>query len=140
MNKTDLTNRVLTLARDFSGALFREADIHFFLNEGIDRVSQVINQLEGMTHLVLGEDNPILMPSKWHHLLAIYATARCFAQDDRHFQSGNYMNEFEMKLQELDAKIQSGEIVIADPVTGEPIEFEWQEDYVKDIYFKKSWE
>ena len=48
------------------------------------------------------------------------------------------MNEFEIKLEELKSKIESGEIVIKDPETGEDITTTNTTDYVYDNYFMKK--
>lgn len=124
MDRLALVQRVRALTRDFSNAIFREIDIIDFLNEGIDRISQVIPELDGMVHLLSHTDVPILLPSKFHNLLPLYATARCFGQDERHYQSSTFMNEFEVKLSDLKALIETGDIVIIDPVTEEPVEMD----------------
>lgn len=124
MDRLALVQRVRALTRDFSNAIFREIDIIDFLNEGIDRISQVIPELDGMVHLLSHTDVPILLPTKFHNLLPLYATARCFGQDERHYQSSTFMNEFEVKLSDLKALIETGDIVIIDPVTEEPVELD----------------
>lgn len=135
MNRTDLTLRVRSMTRDFSGSVFRDTDVFMYLNEGIDRFKQVIEELKAQTYLNQPNDEPSMIPEQYQSLLALYSTSRCFGQDDRHYQAGTYMNEFETKLQELSAKIESGEVEIIDPVTGEPITSEAKDEYVRDNYF-----
>lgn len=124
MDRLALVQRVRALTRDFSNAIFREIDIIDFLNEGIDRISQVIPELDGMSPLLSHTDVPTLLPKKFHHLLPLYATARCFGQDERHYQSSTFMNEFEVKLSDLKALIETGDIVIIDPDTNAPVELD----------------
>src|SRR6185312_11165225 len=138
MNRLDLVLRVRSYTRDFSNVTFREGDITSYLNEGIDRVKQIIPELRGMVKLRKSEDEVVLMPSMYHHLLAIYSTARCFEQDERHYQAGKLMNEFETKLMKLNDDILGGEIVIFDPVTGLEIHRPYVEDYVVDNYFSRK--
>ena len=138
MNRTDLTLRVRSLTRDSSGTVFKDTDIHNFLNEGIDRVKQVITEFAKLGYLNESTDSPDMLPVMYHHLLALYSTSRCFGQDERHYQAGNYMNEFESKLQELLTSIEVGDIEIIDPETGLPVESKNKAEYVHDNYFYRK--
>lgn len=122
MRRNQLIARVRSLTRDFSNSIFREQDIIDFINEGIGRFKQIIPEFSGMERLLVQEQEPTLIPEHYHHLLAIYATSRCFGQDERHYQATTYMNEFETKLDELKESIMNGDIVITDPDTGLPME------------------
>lgn len=135
MRRIDLTKRVRSFTRDFSNSIFREEDIIDFLNEGIERFQQVIPQLEGLQYLDSNDSVPTMIPPRYQHLLAVYATSRCFNQDERHYQASTYMNEFETKLDELKGKVESGEVEIIDPDTGEPVVVDIPPDYVNDTYF-----
>lgn len=137
MNRNELSARVRSITRDFSGAVFRGSDVEGYINEGIDRFRQVIPQLETMPYLNAGTETPVMIPTMYQHLLALYSASRCFDQDDRHYQASTRMNEFEVKLGELKTRLESGEIEIIDPVTGLPIELAYIEDYVRDNYFAK---
>jgi len=112
MNRLQLVNRVKSLTRDFTGSIFRENDMVDFVDEGIDRVRQVIPELSGMVHLVSTTSEVALMPDSYHYLLAIYSASRCFSQDESQYQATVMMNEFETKLLELKNGIQSGEIIL----------------------------
>jgi hypothetical protein len=134
VNLTSLINRVRSLTRDFSGSVFRDVDITDFMNEGIDRIKQVIPALSELTYLVNGTDTPNLIPSQYHSLLAIFSTARCFAQDERHYQATNNMNEFEAKLDEFKVHLESGIVSIVDS-NNNPIAISNTTDHVVDDYF-----
>ena len=121
MNRLYLIARVRSLTRDFSNSIFREADIVSFLNEGVERFKQAIPQFRNEVTLENNNSEPLLIPSYYHHILSVYASSRCFSQDERHYQSTTLMNEFETKIDELNQKIQNGEIVIIDPETGNEI-------------------
>ena len=138
MNRTELINKVRADARDFSNSIFREPDIILYINEGIDRIRQVIKECKPMIHLTAPTQSPIILPNEYHSLLATFSTSRCFAQDEKYNQASNLMNEFEVKLEELKSKIESGEIVIKDPETGEDITTTNTTDYVYDNYFTKK--
>ena len=138
MNRLYLIARVRSLTRDFSNSIFREADIVAFLNEGVERFKQAIPQFRNEVVLDNNNAEPLLIPSYYHHILSVYASARCFSQDERHYQATTLMNEFEVKLEELKSKIESGEIVIKDPETGEDITTTNTTDYVYDNYFTKK--
>lgn len=138
MTRLKLILRVRSLTRDFSNLIFREADIIDFLDEGIDRFKQVIPELSGLTYLTATTSEPSLIPVSYQHLLAVYASARCFSQDERHYQATTLMNEFEIKLEELQGKIQSGEITIVDG-TGTAVVVDIETDYVDlDPYWNES--
>lgn len=134
MNRLDLIIRVRSYTRDFSNGTFREGDIVHYINEGIDRCKQVIPELRGMQPLLRNEHVLTLLPDMYEHLLAIYSAARCFEQDERHFQAGNLMNEFETKLYGLKVAIESGELDIIDP-DGNIVLSPYIEDNVRDVYF-----
>ena len=138
MNRLYLIARVRSLTRDFSNSIFREADIVAFLNEGVERFKQAIPQFRNEVTLDNNNAEPLLIPSYYHHILSVYASSRCFSQDERHYQATTLMNEFEVKLEELKSKIESGEIVIKDPETGEDITTTNTTDYVYDNYFMKK--
>lgn len=137
MNRNELGARTRSMLRDFTGSVFRASDVDAYINEGIDRFKQVIPEFEKLEYLPDGSAIPIMIPSAYQHLLALYSASRCFGQDDRHYQSSTYMNEFETKLHELKTKIEGGEVVIIDPDTNLPVVMPYIEDYVRDNYFMK---
>ena len=114
MNRMELSKRVRSLTRDLNNATFREDDVLNYLNEGIERIAQIIPEFEGMPYLEKGTDKPLYLPPSYHHLLALYGASRCFYQDERHFQAGNMMNEFEAKLDKLRSDIDRGHVKIVD--------------------------
>lgn len=130
MQRIKLVLRVRALTRDFTNSVFREIDIIDFLNEGIDRFKQVIPQFKNVPYLLSTTSEPTLIPEAYQHLLAVYAAARCFGQDERHYQATTLMNEFEIKLEELKGLIESGQIAIVDPTTGAEITVDIPTDYV----------
>jgi hypothetical protein len=134
VNKGQLIKRVRSLTRDFSNSIFREEDIIMYLEEGIDRLKQVVGELEGMEYLEDLSDVPALLPSPYHPLLSAYATSRCFGQDERHYQATTFMNEFETKLGELKEAIESGRIVIKDS-EGKEVTGSNPVDYVTVEYY-----
>lgn len=135
MQLHELDRRVRSLTRDLIKTIFREQDVYDFINEGIDRVKHQIPELADMKYLVAKQEEVKLLPKQYHHLLAVYATARCFSQDERHYQATTHMNEFETKLDELRTAIESGEVVIKDE-EGEKIETGLGIEYVDlDAYW-----
>ena len=137
MKRLELISRVRSNTRDFSNSIFRETDIIDYLNEGINRFKQVIPELLGVVPLLAQNQEVILIPSQYQVLLSTYASARCFAQDERHYQATTLMNEFEVKLQELLSEIECGNIVILDTL-GVPIVIPLKYNYVDtEAYFGK---
>lgn len=136
MTLLDLIKRVRSMTRDLSNSIFREVDVIDYINESIDRFRQYIPELSGMPYLKNKSEHPKLLPSQYHHLLAVYSASRCFGQDERHYQSTTLMNEFETKLDELKSAIESGQITIVDE-DGNAIESTYEPDYVVDNYFSR---
>ncbi len=135
MTKLELIARVRSHTRDFNSSSFRVEDITNYINEGIERLQQLIKHLSGMTPLSSNSDVPILLPVAYHHLLAIYAAARCFAQDNRDYQASTLMNEFEVKVNELIQRIDAGEVAIVDEL-GVPVVVAYTAEYVDlDAYW-----
>lgn len=129
MNRLQITQRVRALTRDFTNSIFRENDIIDFINEGINRFKQVIPELKNLETLHANTAEPTLIPIQYRHLLALYSASRCFGQDERHYQATTLMNEFEIKLEELNTKIQGGDIVIVD-ADGNVVTSDINVDYV----------
>lgn len=137
MDRLALTSRVRTITRDLSNSTFREQDIYDFINEGIDRCKQVVPQLAGMIYLQANEEIPKRLPVEYHHILSIYASSRLYSQDDRHYQGGTLMNEFETKLDQLLMAIQGGDVIIRDDA-GLEVVIPYKEDYVVNNYFSSN--
>lgn len=134
MNKAQLVRRTRSFLNDATAPLFRGQDIDDYMNEGIDRMVQIIPELESVTYLALDEDVPKPIPSAYHHLLAVYAGSRCSSSDQRHYEATQLMNEFETKLDELKDKIDSEEVVLVDEY-GDPLFESKGPEYLVDDYF-----
>lgn len=136
MNRDELVVRVRKYVRDTTASIFNKVDIEDYINEAIDRVRN-IPALKGMRHLLNRDDVPNLLPEEYHYLLAVYSASRCFSQDERHYQSTVFMNEFENKLEDLRNKIENGEVTIIDD-DGNVVQNYNTIDKVKDVYFVKT--
>jgi hypothetical protein len=135
MNLKMLRTKVRAHARDFNNTIFRQEDIDLFLNEGIDRIIQVLPQLNNISYLVDEGDVVNIIPREYSHLLASYAVARLFSQDERHYEATNFMNEFETKISELKTAIENRDVKLIDPDSGEELILDLEVDYVTDNYF-----
>lgn len=138
MNRLEIIKRVRKNIFDEDSDTFTSETIIDYINEGIDRLKQIIIDLDEMNYLNNDSDIPKFLPSKYHHLIALYSTSRCFSQDERYYQAANYMNEFEVKTEELNLKIENGEIIIRDEFDDYGDETTNNEvEYVVDNYFIK---
>lgn len=135
MNRVDLTLRARSLLRDTGNTLFREVDVVNYLNEGIERIGQVIPELTNMNLLDTSMAEVEYLPKSWQHIIALYGAARLATQDERHYQAGVFMNEFELKLELLREQFQNGEVTFIDPLTKLPIIPGYIDDYVRNVYF-----
>ena len=131
MTLKDLIDRIRAYTNDSTGSLFTQENIIAFINEGIDRTRRfkVFRDMERLTSL---SDEPIYLPSQYHHLLALYGASRCFSQDEQVYVAEQFMNEYEYKMSEVELLINSGELSI-EGVNKDNSEF----DGVKDVYFTK---
>lgn len=130
MTLKDMITRVRQYTRDTTGSLFTQDDIIAFINEGIDRTKRY-KYFKGMEYLTSLSDEPILLPSEYHHLLAIYGASRCFTQDEQHAIAQQFMNEYEFKTQEVELLIEDGDLDIDGYDKDKNKEF----DAVKNVYF-----
>lgn len=135
MKKSDITRKVRGYTRDFSNTIYRQIDIDDYINEAIDRIREVVPELQGMTYLTSDSQKPTLLPEQYHNLIALYAASRCFLQDERQYEASSFMNEFEQKLDEMKKAILD-EIVIITDVDGNQVTFNYKEDTVTNEYFK----
>lgn len=140
MTLVDLRRLVRLYTRDENSYLFSDKTIQLFLNEAINRIKQY-KIFEGMVKLVLDDDEPVLLPERYHHMLALYASSRCFENDQRFYEAVERRNEFESLLEGLISEIQAGNIVITKIVDGEKVVVEDTTnclDAIKDVYFTRG--
>lgn len=136
MTLTKLLAKVRRNLNDQDGNIFKQIDIEDYINESIDRFRSEVYFVDE-DYLLTGEDEPVYIPKQYQHLIALYATARLFAQDERHYQASTFMNEYEVKFEEMIQSIESGQITITD-ADGEEVTASYEEDYVVNEYFTYS--
>lgn len=134
MNRLQLMQRARSLTRDLGNSFFREEDVVNYVNEGIERIKQRIPSLRQMPLLNDHLQKVDYLPEHWHHLIAVYCASRLCTHDERHYQAGTFMNEFETKLDELLADINNGDEIITDP-DGNVVPLKPTDAYVKNNYF-----
>lgn len=139
MQLKDLISRVRSYTRDTTGSLFTQDDISSFCNEGIERMKQIVLEFKEVPLLKNNSDEVLLIPANYHHLLSVYSASRCFSQDEQQYQASTYMNEFEIKLNELKELIENGKITIVRP-DGTVVDSSLigKSDYVVNVYFSKG--
>lgn len=136
MTFKEINDYARQLLRDVNRTIFQEVEINRSINEGIDRCRSVV-ELKGMIHLTAPNEEPILLPNEYHHLLSLYSASRCFFQDEQMQQATMLMNEFESKMFELKSAIENGDIIITDPDGNDVETGLTATDYVRDVYFKR---
>lgn len=136
MTLGELVNRVRAYTRDTTGTLFSANDVKAFINEGIDKFRQ-IKQLNKMTSLSGDGDSPKLLPNEYHYALAMYSASRCFLQDEQHYASQTFMDEFNALFTLIELGIKEGTIIITDDDGNILVDVN-DFDGVTDVYFKRS--
>lgn len=134
MNLEQITAMARRHLADKDGAIFTKDDIEAFINEGINRFQSIV-YFVNEPELTTLDQSPALIPAQYHYMLALFSASRCFGQDEREYKATTFMNEFEVKMEELLQKIESGEIVITDPSTGNEVTADYEEDFVTNVYF-----
>lgn len=134
MNLTSLALRARSLVRDLTSSLFRELDVFAYINEGIERIIQVIPELHMMNTLNDHLDELYYLPKEWQHIVSIYCASKLCTQDERYYQAGTFMNEFETKLNALKIAFDNGELIIKDP-EGNIVDFNKEPEYVTNRYY-----
>lgn len=135
MNRLDIMMRTRSLVRDLANSFFREVDVTNYINEGIDRLAQVIPEFRDMAYLTQSTQEITHLPREWQHILSLYCASRLCTQDERFYQAGTFMNEFETKLDTLKALIDGGDVDIIDPTTGEAVIVDLEPSTVLNTYF-----
>lgn len=136
MTLDDIIVRIRMHTNDSAGSIFTEDDIIIYINEAIDRIRSNA-YFKDMSYLTLDTDVPEYLPVQYHYIIPLYATSRLFAQDERYYQGTSFMNDFEYKFEELSQAVESGDVEILDPTSGEAIDLDdvSEATYVSDIYF-----
>lgn len=137
MTRLELLNRTGKLLRDESNSIYSKSLVIDNLNEGINRIKQIIPELVTMPMLLNDTDIPQLLPDHYHHLLCVYAMARCYETDERYMESGKFMNEFEVKINNVKEQVQNGEIELKNQ-DGSTFTSTMIEDAVTNVYFNYS--
>lgn len=112
MNVKQMIDAVRDNARDFNGTIFNQGSIIRYINECSDRISQVLYELDDIPRLEADNHVPDYLPKRYHNLYVMFVTGRCFTQDGDYGVGVSYMNEFELKLEELRYAIDSGDAVL----------------------------
>lgn len=133
MNLETITTNARRHLNDKEGSIFSKDDLEYFINEGLDRFRSVVYFADEVTLTTL-DQSPIYIPEQYHYILSLFASSRAFGQDEREYKATQFMNEFEIKLEELIQKIESGEITVTDS-EGEEVTADYEEDYVTNVYF-----
>ena len=134
MNLEKLRTMTHTLARDTNGYVFPQDTVDMFINMAID-VLREYPVFADMKPLELATDVPNYLPPRYHYLIALYASSRCFDMDERFYEGTEKRNEFEQKLDDLIADIEAGNITIYDDEGNEVKNTYIASDEVIDDYF-----
>lgn len=113
MNLEKLRTMTHTFARDTNGYVFPQDTVDMFINMAID-VLREYPVFADMEYLYLSSDVPKFLPEKYHYIIALYASSRCFDMDERFYEGTEKRNEFEQKLDDLIADIEAGNVIITD--------------------------
>lgn len=135
MTLNELVSRVRSYTRDTTATLFSLSDVQDFINEGVDKLKQ-IKGLEEMTYLTNDNDIPKLLPPQYHYCLSVYGACRCFSQDEQHYLSQTFADEFNGLFELIELGIKEGTILIQ-KTDGTLADTSVDFDGVVDVYFKK---
>jgi hypothetical protein len=137
MTLNELMTMTRVYARDNNSYMFKDSVIKMFINQAIDRIRQY-PIFASMPYLSGADDAVTVLPSQYHYLLALFASARCYDTDERFYEGTEKRNEFEFYLDNLIADVENGNILILDG-SGNVLDNPYTViDYVTDTYFARD--
>lgn len=137
MTLTKLREMTHIYARDTNGYMFTEDIVDMFINQGIDRLRQypIFKKMKYLEDL---NDEPTLLPSEYHYMLALFSASRCFDMDERFYEGTEKRNEFESLLDNLISEIESGNLTITDSEENTVVNGANYIDYIKNVYYNDA--
>jgi hypothetical protein len=127
--------------KDTSENVWTDVDIVEFVNEAINIVKSTIPEYftDLITVIDKTDTTPININSMYVKMLSLFASSRCFDQDEQYYRATNKMNEFEarrgdMEIQIRDSKEYADKIALDDP------DGSLYKDYVVDEYYAEPQE
>lgn len=120
------------LLNDTTESVWTNKQITYYLNEAISIVKKTVPEhFELLTH-VQADNDEIYIDEYYKMLLPLFASARCFDQDEQHYRSTQKMNEFEIRRVEMETDILNN----LDESEEEIAERANKNDYVIDTYYQ----
>lgn len=140
MNLKELITLTKLYVRDKNGYMFTDEECKLFINQGIDRLNQY-PLFKDIKHLDAPEAIPVILPTQYHYILALFSSSRLYDIDERFHEGTQKRNEFEQALLDLISQVEEGMIDLLDGegnVINTEDAFPWFQDYVVDEYYKAT--
>lgn len=119
--------------KDDTQNVWTDEDIKYFINEAISMIKKTIPEYFTALHRVPSSDvadttpNTIHIEEEYENLIPLFASARCFEQDEQNYRAVKQMNEFEARKLDMEEKVRDSDayaLIIAGI-----------EEAVRDVYF-----
>lgn len=120
--------------KDATQNVWTDDDIQYFINESLLLIKSTLPEYFTTLHKVPNSDvldttpNTIHIDEEYEHLIPLFASARCFEQDEQNYRATKQMNEFEARKAEMEIKILDSDAYAA-------IIAALETDAVRDVYF-----
>ena len=123
--------------KDNTESVWTDDDITAFINEALMLIKADLPEFFTDLEEVIEDSDEILLPNTYKKLPCLFASARCFEQDEQNFRAVQKMNEFETRKLDMITQIMNSKEYqdkINDP---ENPYYETGIDYVVDVYHIK---
>lgn len=127
-------NNVITDTRrylkDKTQSIWTDADITAFVNDAIRIVKNSLPLYFANLVPVSLPNDPIAINDNYGFLFGLYASSRCFEQDEQNYRAVQKMNEFENRRTEM-----INEILDSDEYADLLVQSGGTTDYITDAYY-----
>jgi hypothetical protein len=104
------TRRIL---KDDTENVWTTLDIKAFINEAISMIRKTIPEYFTDLTRVTNDNDIIKIDEDFENLIPLFASARCFEQDEQNYRAVKNMNEFEARKGEMEQQILDSDNYVA---------------------------
>jgi len=110
---------------DFTQSVWKDEHIIDFINEAIIDIKNTVPEYYTDLDEIETQQDTINIPNAYKFLITLFASARCFEQDEQHYRASQRMNEYEIKKSRMEVQILDN------------LEYADDDEVVRDVYHYK---
>lgn len=123
--------------KDDTENVWSNIDINAFVNEAILIIKNTVPLYFTTLLEVSSDTDTITIDNVYKKLISLFASARCFEQDEQNYRAVKNMNEFESRREEMKYEILDSD-AYADILAQAQEDGDYTQDYVIDVYFDST--